>query len=321
MSATIGQLIVRLADTLVQTIPLNVPVITIGRSPDNTLALSDLLVSRRHAEIRVDDGRPVLIDLGGANGTLLDGARILPNQPYPLTSATVVRVGSYTITYQPEGAPSVLAVPIVDEASPVAAPDTSPDAAVVVPSPKPEYDTAPLAIPLIAALPMKRTAYPMEHAEGPMSAYLHDLPVIFHENDFLGRFLLIFESLWEPLERRQDQIAMYFDPYTCPPSFFPWLGSWLDLSINTDWPEPRIRRFIAEATDLYRWRGTRYGIERMIEVCTGIAPRVTEPTDRPFIFQVTLALPPDGSVDRELVEQLIVAHKPAHTGYMLEIIV
>jgi phage tail-like protein len=302
MSVTNGQLIIRLAEKIVQVVPLNLPVITIGRAPDNTLSLSDLLISRRHAEIRVQDGVPVLIDVGSSNGTRIDGERILPNQPYPITTGTVVQVGSYTISYQPENGEQ----PAIEQTAPLA---------IVEAAPPPPNGHAPL----LAALPMRRLTFPTERAEGPASRYLRYLPVIYQDNDFMGRFLLIFESIWEPIERRQDQIAMYFNPHTCPPGFLSWIGSWLDLSINTDWPEQRIRRFIAEATDLYRWRGTRYGLERMIEVCTGIAPQVTEPPGQPHVFQVAMKLPQETDVDRELIEQLIVAHKPAHTGYVLEI--
>jgi phage tail-like protein len=305
---TTGQLIVRLAENIVQVVPLNVPVITIGRAPDNTLSLSDLLISRRHAEIRVQDGTPVLVDVGSSNGTRIDGERILPNQPYPITTGTIVQVGSYTITYQPEGGVQQENgdQPAIQQTAPLA---------IVAATPPPPNGHAPL----LAALPMRRVAFPMERAEGPASSYLGFLPVIYHDNDFMGRFLLIFESIWEPIERRQDQIAMYFNPHTCPPGFLTWIGDWLDLSINTDWPEQRIRRFIAEAMDLYRWRGTRYGLERMIEVCTGVAPQITEPPGQPFVFQVAMKLPEDTDIDRELVEQLIAAHKPAHTGYVLEI--
>ncbi len=53
--------------------------------------------------------------------------------------------------------------------------------------------------------------------ESAASRYLADLPVIYHdEQGFLARYLKIFESIWEPFEWRQDQIALYFDPRTCP---------------------------------------------------------------------------------------------------------
>ena len=49
----------------------------IGREADCDLRLEDPRVSRHHAQLEVlDDGRVVLRDLGSANGTIVDGARI-----------------------------------------------------------------------------------------------------------------------------------------------------------------------------------------------------------------------------------------------------
>jgi phage tail P2-like protein len=124
------------------------------------------------------------------------------------------------------------------------------------------------------------------------------------------------------LEQRQDHIEMYFDVQTCPPAFLPWLASWLGLSLNERWPEARRRRLLAQAMELYRWRGTHYGLVRMIEVCTGITPVITEHPSQPFVFRIRITLPPGTSgeaVDKDFIEELIQAHKPAHAGYVLEV--
>ena len=89
----------------------------------------------------------------------------------------------------------------------------------------------------------------------------------------------------------------------------------------TNWPEERLRDIVSRTMDLYRWRGTRYGLARMIELCTGIAPRITEDLAVPFCFRVRLEVPRDRGVDRRLIEQLIAAQKPAHAGYTLEVTV
>ena len=88
--------------------------------------------------------------------------------------------------------------------------------------------------------------------------------------------------------------------------------------VNAD--DPYGRRLLAEAIDLYRWRGTRYGLVRMIEVCTGITPEVTENTAQPYTFDVKITLPKDGDIDKNLIDELIQAHKPAHAGYRLEVL-
>ena len=49
-------------------------VVRIGRAADNDLVIDDLVVSRRHAELRADpDGTYEIVDLGSHNGTFLNG--------------------------------------------------------------------------------------------------------------------------------------------------------------------------------------------------------------------------------------------------------
>ncbi|MGE5694963.1 MAG: FHA domain-containing protein [Candidatus Sericytochromatia bacterium] len=49
----------------------------IGRAPENDIVVPDLIVSRHHAELRErDDGRHEIVDLGGHNGTFVNGRRV-----------------------------------------------------------------------------------------------------------------------------------------------------------------------------------------------------------------------------------------------------
>jgi pSer/pThr/pTyr-binding forkhead associated (FHA) protein len=50
-------------------------------------------VSRRHALIRKDEQRVVLIDKSSVNGTWIDNERLVPNRAYPLSDVTQVRFG------------------------------------------------------------------------------------------------------------------------------------------------------------------------------------------------------------------------------------
>ena len=50
--------------------------LTIGRTPGNDIVIDNVGVSRRHAVMRVQDGKAFLEDLGSANGTFVRGQKI-----------------------------------------------------------------------------------------------------------------------------------------------------------------------------------------------------------------------------------------------------
>src|SRR3954447_12542114 len=54
---------------------LNTPLI-VGRAPTCDLSVSDPTISRRHAELVVDDEQVTLRDLGASNGTLVNGREV-----------------------------------------------------------------------------------------------------------------------------------------------------------------------------------------------------------------------------------------------------
>jgi uncharacterized ubiquitin-like protein YukD len=51
------------------------------------------IISRRHAQIRMLDGRFHLIDLASINGTKLNGQRLLPNEKHQLRDGDVIEFG------------------------------------------------------------------------------------------------------------------------------------------------------------------------------------------------------------------------------------
>jgi pSer/pThr/pTyr-binding forkhead associated (FHA) protein len=56
----------------------------------------DTGVSRHHAELRVEDGQVVLVDLGSTNGTLVNGQ---PVRRVQLTEGTTVTLGRTTMVF------------------------------------------------------------------------------------------------------------------------------------------------------------------------------------------------------------------------------
>jgi phage tail-like protein len=188
------------------------------------------------------------------------------------------------------------------------------------------------------------------------SDYMRHLPALYEEEgEFIGRFLMLFESFWAPVEHQIEHIDDYFDLKLTPLPFLRWLATWFDLDLPEHWAEERQRRLLAEIVQLYRLRGTRSGLQRYLELVTGGQVQITEYSayqfrigaktrlgagvavgrkGRPHTFAVQLTLPhlaPDAGAEmmdelerlnrqtRLIVEQIIEAEKPAHTAYSLSI--
>jgi phage tail-like protein len=183
--------------------------------------------------------------------------------------------------------------------------------------------------------------------------YLRYLPALYQADELMGRFVMLFESFWSPVDGQIDNLPLYFDPKMTPPDFLPWLASWLNLVLDERLPEERQRRLIQAAVSLYRQRGTRQGLQEYLEIYTGgqaqiiehrakdfrlgpearLGPGIALGTgNRPHTFTVVLRLPPisppagdknerirQESERRRAIEAIIEAEKPAHTSYMLRI--
>lgn len=156
-------------------------------------------------------------------------------------------------------------------------------------------------------------------AEPGQSALLQYLPDLYADDPFMGRLLLIFESLWSPLDRQIGQLYAYFDPQLAPPEFLPWLGAWVDLVLDENWPEARRRDLIQNAADLYRRRGTAGALRDYLAIYLGVTPRIVEdgPEGNPFHFSVVLKVENPDAVDQDRVRRIIEEEKPAHTIYTL----
>jgi signal transduction histidine kinase len=79
----------------------------IGRDPEIDIALSDTKVSRQHAMLELADGSWMLHDLGSANGTYVNGRKIV--QPMALKLGDQIRVGRSLLVFGGSEATSRLA--------------------------------------------------------------------------------------------------------------------------------------------------------------------------------------------------------------------
>lgn len=96
-----------------QEVALKLPAV-IGRGNEATLKLPLALVSRRHCEIREQDGRLYIRDLGSTNGTYVNNYKIGAEQP--LMPGELVTIGTVTFRAEYQTAPNPATVSALPQA-------------------------------------------------------------------------------------------------------------------------------------------------------------------------------------------------------------
>src|SRR5882724_716721 len=128
------------------------------------------------------------------------------------------------------------------------------------------------------------------------SQLLQYLPAIYTEAlqdaPFLGDYLQAFEQVLlgraddrhtptEGLEQTIADLGRFFDPDRAPEGFLSWLASWVALSLRADLSPKQQRQFIANMVQLYRGRGTKDSLHKLLEIFTAFTPTITEEATQP----------------------------------------
>ncbi len=79
-----------------QHIPLESPVLNLGRHRDNHIIIDDPTVSRHHIQIRLRFGQYVLFDVSSTGNTVVNGS---PVQEVTLQSGDVIKIGNSNLIY------------------------------------------------------------------------------------------------------------------------------------------------------------------------------------------------------------------------------
>jgi phage tail-like protein len=290
---------------------------TIGRAPENEIVFESEQIDRFHVRVLCLPDGCWAINLS-TRMTLLNQVQLQPNIRTLLRDGDTISVSGYTVRYNARQA--------AEQPTQVLRPEIAAKLPQIV-----KVAPAPPSTPSVRRLrgnsgpPRVQKNF---HQDYGVSSYLQYLPPCYQEDDFLGRFLLIFESIIDPLERCIDQIPLYFDPRMTPESFLNWLASWVNIALNEKWSIEQRRSLIRAAAELYRWRGTRRGLSEYLQLYTGVKPIIVEPEQAhpddheplpPHVFRVILNVPDLEEIDPEIVQAIIEAEKPAHTAYILEI--
>ncbi len=115
----------------------------------------------------------------------------------------------------------------------------------------------------------------------PRKTYLDYLPSFYKEDletkKLLNRYLSIFQTLNEQLEKEILTTYKLIDPITADPEFLSWLSEWAGIIRDENWEEIKWRKFLKNAFNFYKKRGTPEGIIEMIKLYTGEEPILIEP--------------------------------------------
>jgi phage tail-like protein len=96
---------------------------------------------------------------------------------------------------------------------------------------------------------------------------LHQLPVGMAEDDFLFRFVSIFQRVSDTVVHQIDTLPHMFDPTVAPApmvqTMAQWLGvNWLDSSLDVRLQ----RKIVMSYSELIQWRGTKRGLQQLLEL-------------------------------------------------------
>ncbi|MCB2179895.1 hypothetical protein KQH54_02105 [bacterium] len=113
---------------------------------------------------------------------------------------------------------------------------------------------------------------------------LRYLPEIYDGDDFMSRFLMLFESFWNPINTQINQVEHYFDPQLTPETFIPWLASWVGLPIDDFLPLNRVRNLLNHALEIFQLRGTVKALQIFLEIFTESHVFITEHRSDNFVL-------------------------------------
>lgn len=156
----------------------------------------------------------------------------------------------------------------------------------------------------------------------------------------LNALLEVMELLHAPAESVLEQLETYFNAYTTPDIFVPYLACWVDLDrfypFYSAHPEDlqrsvdpissgtgQLRELTMAASYLSQWRGTAKGLKLFLETATGINGfELTENPDdgngRPRPFYILITAPSEAKKHIVLIERIVEQEKPAYVSYELE---
>jgi phage tail-like protein len=95
------------------------------------------------------------------------------------------------------------------------------------------------------------------------------LPLSMLEDDFLTRFLGIFQEIADTFMVQVDNVEHVVDTTVAPTEMVRALGAWIGAPpIDPSLPDEVQRRIVRERGQMLQWRGTSLGLRHLLEMIT-----------------------------------------------------
>lgn len=160
------------------------------------------------------------------------------------------------------------------------------------------------------------------------------LPGLLQEDRFAQALTAGLDRVLAPIIATLDCIDAYIDTEIAPEDFLAWLGTWVGVVVDDNWPLERRREFVRRAVELYRIRGTVSGLTGMMEVVTGgevqiaetggvavsAAPNGPLPGEPQPRMSVRILVDDPSTVSLKVVDAVVAEEKPAYVVHQVEIV-
>ena len=109
-------------------------------------------------------------------------------------------------------------------------------------------------------------------------SWIKDLPEIYQTQDdgFLQRYLSIFQTMYEKMERAIETTVQNYTPQQAPPEFLQWLAGWYCMREKHLWSQEQLRILLAHAREIYEAMGTRWVMEFLCGLYLGEPVQIVE---------------------------------------------
>lgn len=154
---------------------------------------------------------------------------------------------------------------------------------------------------------------------------LQQLPPVLAHDTVLRGFVLALEEIADSVRERIDGVEHQLDVDLASPEMLQYVAAWLGIALEPSETGERQRALVRAAGDTVRWRGTRYGVERMLEAATGSRVTVRDgggvlgAAERPGPFDPVVRVQVDstGGLTEQQVRSLLASELPV--GALLEL--